>query len=94
MLAAEIIGGLKKYLIEVRLQKVSFLSFFQQPWPVFLLQILLPQNKFHISLASLSLAMLNVDFTVEFELNMVGGLLGVGAASECKRSGFKINFAG
>ena len=91
---AEMIRALKKYLVEVRLQEVSFLSFFQQPWPVFLLQLLLPQNKFQISLASLSLAVLNVDLTVEFEFNMVGGFLGVRATSECKRGGFQINFAG
>ena len=76
------------YFVEISLQEMDFLRFFQKPWPVFVFQLLLPQNKFHISLASFGLTVLNIDFTVEFKLDVIGGLLGFGVASECERSGF------
>lgn len=61
---------------------MHFLALFQQPWPVVLLQLLLSEHKLHIARGMVRLAVLDVDFTVEFQLDVVGSLLRVGVAGE------------
>lgn len=70
------------YLVEIGLQEVHFLALLQQPWPVFLLQVLLPEHKLHIPRCVMRLAVLDVDLTIQLQLHVVGGLLGIGVASE------------
>ena len=61
---------------------MHFLGLFQQPGPVFLLELLLSEYKLHIARGVMRFAFLDVDFAEEFELDVVGGFLGVGVAGE------------
>lgn len=53
------------HLIEIRLQKMHLLTLLQQPRPILLLHLLLPQHKLHIPRRVIRLAGLRVDFGVE-----------------------------
>ena len=70
------------YLVKIRLQKMHLLAFLQQPWPVFCLQLLLPQHEFHIPRGVMRLAVFRIDLGEEFQLDMVGCLLSIRVAGE------------
>lgn len=76
------------YLIEIRPHKLHPLGLLQQARPILLLQILLPQVKAHIGARGMCLGILHVDLAVEFQLDVVGGFLGLAAAGEGEAVGF------
>ena len=82
------------YLVEIGLQEMHFLGLFQQPWPVLLLELLLSEYKLHIARGVMRLALLDVDFARELELDVVGGLLRVGVAGEGQGGWFQVDFEG
>ena len=61
---------------------MHFLGLLQQPGPVLLLELLLPEYKLHIARGVMRLALLDVDFAKELELDVVSRLLRVGVAGE------------
>ena len=69
-----------------------FLALFQQPWPVLLLLLLLPEHKFHIPRRVIRLAVLDVDLPKELQLDVVGGLFGIGVAGESQGGGLQVDF--
>lgn len=70
------------YLVKIGLQEVDLFTLFQKPWPVLFLLVFLPQHKLHIPRGMIRLAVLDVDLTKELQLDVVGGLLSLGVASE------------
>jgi hypothetical protein len=64
-------------LVKVGLQEVDLLSILQEPWPEFLLELLLSQNHLDILSGVVDLALLLVNLSVELELKMVVSLEGV-----------------
>ena len=81
------------YLVEVRLQEVCLLSLLQKSWPVFRVKLLLSQHKLHISFTSLRLTLLDINFTVEIKLDMIGSLFAVGVAGERQGGRFQVDLA-
>lgn len=51
------------------------LALLQQPRPILLHQLLLPQHELHIPSCVVRLALLRVDDTIEIQRDFVGGLL-------------------
>ena len=70
------------------------LALLQQPRPILLLHLLLPQQEVHIRARGLRLGILDVDLAVEFQLDVVGGFLGVGVAGEGEAIGLEVDFRG
>lgn len=79
------------HLVEVRLQVVHALALLQQPRPVLLLQLLLPQLEVHVRAGVVRLGGVDVDVAVELELDVVGGLLGLGVAAEGEAAGLEVD---
>ncbi len=67
------------------------LALLQQPRPVLLLQLLLPQLEVHIRAGVVRLGGVDVDLAVELEFHVVGGFLGLGVAGEGEAAGLEVD---
>ena len=61
---------------------MNFLALLQQPRPVLLLHLLLAQYKLDLARRVVRLAVFDINLSVEFELDMIGGLFGRRSAGE------------
>lgn len=77
-------------LVEVGLEELQLLGLLEQARPVLLLELLLAQFNLDIARGVVDLAVLDVDLAVEGELEVVGGLLGVGQTLEVQAVGLKV----
>jgi len=68
--------------VEVGLQEVDLLCILQQSWPELLSRLLLSQNHLDILGGVVDLALLWINLSVEFELDVVCPLEGLGVACE------------
>ena len=73
---------------------MDFLGVLQKPWPVLLIQFLLPQDHLNILRCMINLALRLVDLGVEGEFHMVGLLecIGVACEGESARCNVKLYF--
>lgn len=62
----------------------------QQPWPVFLLELLLPQDQLDILGSVVGLRFSDVDLREELNVQVVGRLLAVGRAGEGQAIGGQV----
>lgn len=67
------------------------LALLQQPRPVLLLQLLLPELEVHVGAGVVRLGGVDVDVAVELELDVVGGFLGLGVAGEGEAGGLEVD---
>jgi len=67
------------------------LALLQQPRPVLLLQLLLPQLEVDVRAGVVRLGGVDVDLGIELEFHVVGGLLGLGVAGEGEAAGLQVD---
>lgn len=70
---------------------MSLLTLLEQSRPVFLLCLLLPQDKLNIFRSMMRLAIFNINVAVKLELDVICGFLGFRVAGEGKACGFQID---
>lgn len=62
----------------------------EQAWPILLLQLLLSQYHLDVRSCMMCLRVLRVNFTIEFELDMIGSFLGLRSSREGELGGCKV----
>ena len=70
---------------------MDLLALLEQSWPIFFFQFLLSQDELHISCCVVGFAVLHINLSKKFKLNMVGRFLGVRVTGESKTGWFQVD---
>jgi hypothetical protein len=84
----------KTYLVKVRAQIVDLCLVLEQTRPVLFLQFLLSQHQLDIRGCVMCLGVLNIDFSEELDLEVVGGLFGIRCAGEGEAGRLQVELEG
>ena len=82
------------YLVEIRSQEVDLSLVLEQSWPVFLLELFLPQDHLDVFCRVICLRVFYIDLCIELKIQVVSRLLGLGGTRERKACGLEVEFQG